>query len=325
MTATTSGPAPAGVAEQVDPATDPRAFRRTLGQFATGVTVVSTSNGDDHVAMAVNSFAAVSLDPPLVSWSIRNESRNRDLFVRNGHFAVSVLAEDQVDTSAVFGRPQEGQFDRVAWTAGVHGDRLLDQAIAHFECTLEASHEGGDHLILIGRVTRCTRLEGTPLLFSQGQYGIAQAHPQVALTSAGPAVTSTGASNKPAPPLFMSLLKATEQHMSRLFDEYRERLEISSFGSRIINLLDEAPAEAAELAERALLGDAAVEDTLIEFKLKGWIAESSAHVFELTESGRQLRRELLRGAEEFTATQLDGIAPQDLEATRRVLIKLLTA
>ncbi|NVN00182.1 flavin reductase [Arthrobacter sp. SDTb3-6] len=323
MTATTSRQASAGVTEQVDPADDPRAFRRALGQFATGVTVVSTSDGDAHVAMAVNSFAAVSLDPPLVSWSIRNESRNRDAFVRNAHFAVSVLAEDQVETSGLFGRPHDGQFDRVAWTAGVHGDRLLDQAIAHFECTLEASHDGGDHLILIGRVTRCTRLEGTPLLFSQGQYGIAQAHPQVALTSASPsAAPAAGDGNHP---LFMSLLKATEQHMSRLFDEYRERLEISAFGTRIINLLDEAPARDGELAERALLGDAAVEDTLNEFKAKGWVVESPAHIFELTDSGRILRRELLRGAEEFTAAQLKGIDPRDLEATRRVLIKLLTA
>ncbi|MGA7205818.1 MAG: flavin reductase [Specibacter sp.] len=323
MSVTTSQQAAAGVTEQVDPADDPRAFRRALGQFATGVTVVSTSDGDAHVAMAVNSFAAVSLDPPLVSWSIRNESRNREAFVRNGHFAVSVLAEDQVDTSGVFGRPQEDQFDRVAWTVGVHGDRLLDQAIAHFECTLEASHDGGDHLILIGRVSRCTRLEGTPLLFSQGQYGIAQAHPQVALTSAGPSVSPEPGDD--SPPLFMSLLKATEQHMSRLFDEYRERLDISTFGSRIVNLLDEAPAGATELADRALLGEAAVEDTLNEFKAKGWVVESSALIFELTDAGRILRRELLRGAEEFTAAQLSGIDPQDLAATRRVLIKLLTA
>jgi flavin reductase (DIM6/NTAB) family NADH-FMN oxidoreductase RutF/DNA-binding MarR family transcriptional regulator len=323
MSTTYSPPTATGIIEQGDPADDPRAFRRALGQFATGVTVISTSDGTHHVGMAVNSFAAVSLDPPLVSWSIRNESRNRDTFVRNGHFAVSVLADDQVDISALFGRPHENQFEHVAWTAGIHGDRLLDQAIAHFECTLEATHEGGDHVILIGRVKRCTRLDGAPLLFSQGQYGIAEAHPQVELTSAAPSVKSSDAGEES--PLFTSLLKATEQHMSSLFDEYRKRLDINVVGSRVVNLLDTAPASAGELSERALLGEAAVEDTLSEFKTRGWVSESADKVFKLTDAGRSVRANLLRSAQEFTSSRLNGIDPSDLDAARRVLIRLLTS
>lgn len=312
----------AGIIEQGDPADDPRAFRRALGQFATGVTVISTSDGLQHVGMSVNSFAAVSLDPPLISWSIRNESQHRDTFARNGHFAVSILAEDQVAVSALFARPNDDQFDQVAWTAGMHGDRLLSEAIAHFECTLEATHDGGDHQILIGRVTRCTRLNGAPLLFSQGQYGIAEAHPQIELTSAAPSVQPTSSGGDQ--PLFTSLLKATEQHMSSLFDEYRSRLNINVVGSRVVNLLDAAPSTAAEISERALLGEATVEDTLSDFQSRGWVAASSNKVFELTEAGREVRRDLLRSAQEFTSAQLSGIDPSDLEAARRVLLRLLT-
>jgi 4-hydroxyphenylacetate 3-hydroxylase, reductase component len=321
VSTTYSPPTDTDIVEQGDPAHDPRAFRRALGQFATGVTVVSTSDGTQHVGMAVNSFAAVSLDPPLVSWSIRNESQHRDSFVKNGHFAVSVLAEDQVDASALFGRPQEDQFERVAWTSGIHGDPLLDQAIAYFECTLEAAHEGGDHLILIGRVKRCTRLNGSPLLFSQGQYGITEAHPQIELTSAAPSLQRQPAGDSP---LFMSLLKAAEQHMSILFNEYRDHLGINVVGSRVVNLLDDAPASAPDLADRALVGQAAVEDVLSEFKNRGWVRESRSQVYELTDSGRSLRRDLLRSATEFTAERLKGIDPLDLEAARRVLIALLT-
>lgn len=320
---TTYSPQPtaAGIIERGDPAEDPRAFRRALGQFATGVTIITTSDGTSQVGMAVNSFAAVSLDPPLISWSIRNESRNRDTFARNGHFGVSVLAEDQVAVSGLFARPQDDQFDQVSWTAGIHGDPLLDQAIAHFECTLEATHDGGDHQIIIGRVSSCTRLDGAPLLFAQGQYGIAEAHPQVELTSAAPSVKPADAGGDQ--PLFMSLLKATEQHMSSLFDEYRSRLDINVVGSRVINLLDSAPATAAEISERALLGEATVEDTLSEFRARGWVAASSNNVFELTDAGRAVRRDLLSSAREFTSAQLNGIDPSDLEAARRVLLRLL--
>lgn len=322
MSTTHTAQATTGVIEQGDPAADPRAFRRTLGQFATGVTVISTSDGTRHVGMAVNSFAAVSLDPPLVSWSIRRESRNRDFFLGNGHFAISILADDQFETSALFGRPQEDQFDNVEWTAGILGDRLLDNAIAHLECTLEAFHEGGDHLILIGRVVRSSRSIGLPLLFSQGQYGIAEAHPQLEMTSASPTPRPSAAGDVS---LFMSLLKTTEQRMSVMFDEHRERLGINMAGSRIVNLLVVNPASPRELAERALLGEAAVEDTLTEFTDRGWVTPSADQTYALTDTGRSLGNDLLRSAQEFTAERLEGIAESDIAAARRVLIGLLTS
>lgn len=311
------------IEEQGDPVDDTRAFRRALGQFATGVTVVTTATQDRLVGMAVNSFAAVSLDPPLISWSIRNESANRQAFTEGEHFGVSVLAEDQVDVCSVFGRPREGQFDEVPWTPSIHGDPLLDQAIAHFECTVEMTHPGGDHEVVIGRVHRYTRFEGAPLLFSQGQYRVGSDHPQLENTSAAEDLRL--GDGKEGGPIFVSLLKTTERCLSDQFQEYREQLELSVAGSRIINILDDGPARVDQLASGALMGTAAIEDTLQDLVVRELATGDGSGPYALTPQGKRTRELLLASAQEFNAKLIGRIDPQDMETTRRVLMKLLTA
>lgn len=323
MTTTPMSNTAASVQEQGDPTADARAFRRTLGQFATGVTVMTTTDGDRHVGMSVNSFAAVSLDPPLISWSIRNESRSLATFTQGGHFTVNVLAEDQVEIATLFSRPQEDPFGNLSWSTGVHGDPLLTDAIAHLECTVEETHEGGDHVIMIGRVSKFTRLSGAPLVFFGGQYRIAKEHPQVELTSAAP--YSSASTNGDSSPLFVSLLKSTEQRMSRLFNEYRDRLGINTTGSRVINLLDDGITSVSEIADQALLGETTVEDTLSDFKSRGWVEENAATDLHLTASGKSVRAQLLEAATKFSAEKLNGISEADIQAARRVLVHLLTS
>lgn len=312
------------IEEQDDPQNDPRGFRRSLGQFATGVTVVTTGAPSGPIGMAVNSFAAVSLDPPLVSWSIRNESKNLKAFTEGKHFAISVLAEDQVDVCAVFGRPQDGQFDAVPWTESMHSDPLLEQAIAHFECTVEDVHVGGDHHILIGRVHRFTRFSGAPLLFSQGQYKVAVEHPQLANSSASD--TSTGGSREAVnEPLFVSLLKTTEQYLSSQFNEYRDELGLDSAETKLINLLDLSPSNASRLAAGALMRIDAVEDAISELMSKGIVARNSIGFYELTARGKQTRSALLTSATAFNERMLGLVEPAELETTRKVLMQLLTS
>lgn len=157
-----------------DPALDAQAFRRCLGQYPTGVTIITACHGGQLLGMAVNSFAAVSLAPPLVLWSIRRESRSAQAFLEAGHFAVSILADHQVDVSQAFGAAAPDRFEQVAWTPGLEGAPLIEGAIAHLECRTDIVHDGGDHHILIGRVVRQQRFEGAPLVFAQGQYAATQ-------------------------------------------------------------------------------------------------------------------------------------------------------
>ncbi len=169
--------APAQLLETGAPDADGRALRRCLAQFPTGVTVITARTGEALLGMAVNSFAAVSLTPPLVLWSIRKESRSAAAFLDAATFAVNMLAADQLDVSRWFGSSHPQRFSLVPWRAGRHGSPLIEGAIGHLECRRVAVQDGGDHHIMIGEVLQYSRYEGEPLVFSQGAYGVARAHP----------------------------------------------------------------------------------------------------------------------------------------------------
>lgn len=160
-------------AEQGAPATatDVRALRDALGQFATGVTIVTTRTTDDRpVGLTANSFASVSLDPPLVLWSAARASMRHQHFAEAQCFAIHVLCEEQEELARHFTR--DGMdFGGIDWTPTIQGVPLLNGVLARFECVTEATHEGGDHTIIIGRVTRFMRHpQARPLLFSGGRF-----------------------------------------------------------------------------------------------------------------------------------------------------------
>lgn len=153
-----------------DPAGEPLAFRHALGAFATGVCVVTTIGPDGPVGMTINSFASVSLDPPLVLWSALKSSGRYAAFAGAENFAINVLTANQRDIAAGFTRPGDA-FEGLDWTLSDKGMPLVDNALAAFECRLEAQHEGGDHTILIGHVLRAHHGTGAPLVFQGGSFG----------------------------------------------------------------------------------------------------------------------------------------------------------
>ncbi|HQS10369.1 MAG: hypothetical protein B7Y12_17530 [Rhizobiales bacterium 24-66-13] len=162
---------------ECDPAREPQEFRRCLGQFATGVTVVTANVGGELVGLTVNSFASVSLDPPLILWSIGQTSKSYPKFSIAENFTINVLAHDQIALSRHFGRSGPDKFQDIGWSAGETGAPILDNVAAFFECSRESEHRGGDHLILIGRVRRAVHFERGTLLFAQGRYRVATDHP----------------------------------------------------------------------------------------------------------------------------------------------------
>ena len=152
------------------PADNARAFRHALGRFATGVTVITTMGPDGPVGFTANSFAALSLDPPLVLWSPARASARFPLFSTAQAFAIHVLAADQADIGARFVRGGAG-FDGLEHAVLVDGVPVIPAALARFDCRLHATHDGGDHLIVVGHVTHAVFRDGPPLVFSQGGYG----------------------------------------------------------------------------------------------------------------------------------------------------------
>ena len=147
-----------------------RRFRDALGAFATGVTVVTAAGPEGPVGITANSFASLSLDPPLVLWSPARASRRFAALVAAGHFAIHVLGADQRDLGAHFARQGE-DFDLPGTRVNAQGVPVLDGCLAVFECRRHALHEGGDHALVIGEVLRARHRPGAPLVFQGGRYG----------------------------------------------------------------------------------------------------------------------------------------------------------
>jgi flavin reductase (DIM6/NTAB) family NADH-FMN oxidoreductase RutF len=160
---------------------DRRDYRRALGQFATGVTVVTARAADGRrVGVTVNSFSSVSLDPPLILWSLSRQTPSFIDFSRATHFAVNVLESNQHHLSRQFSTPLPDKFAGVEFAEATGGVPLLDGAIAQFICRKVRQHDGGDHIILIGEVEEYKYSEGEPLVFHSGRYRIATRHPDIA-------------------------------------------------------------------------------------------------------------------------------------------------
>jgi flavin reductase (DIM6/NTAB) family NADH-FMN oxidoreductase RutF len=150
---------------------EPEKLRHALGRFATGVTVVTTCCTDGKLeGLTVNSFSSVSLDPPLVLWSLHRQAPSLASFLDSGRFAINVLGIHQRTLSKHFSQPSRHKFDGVAHHRGLGGCPLLPDCIANFECRTETTIDGGDHVILIGRIERVSHREDDPLIFSAGKY-----------------------------------------------------------------------------------------------------------------------------------------------------------
>jgi flavin reductase (DIM6/NTAB) family NADH-FMN oxidoreductase RutF len=171
--------APVPLSRAQAPAFTQREFRDALGRFATGVTVVTARAPDGTpVGLTANSFNSVSLDPPLVLWSLARTASTMAVFSTCTHYAVNVLSAAQVTLAQQFAARGIDRFAGVEHTPGNHGVPLLAGALATFECFSRSQHAEGDHIIFVGEVERCHRVESleagsanaAPLLYHGGKF-----------------------------------------------------------------------------------------------------------------------------------------------------------
>lgn len=150
---------------------DRRTFRNALGEFATGVTVVTAHGADGRaVGVTINSFASVSLEPALVLWSLGRHSSALAVFESCSHYAINVLAADQAEFSQRFSQPGRDELSGIDLSIGAAGAPILPGCCAWFECRNEMRYPGGDHLIFVGAVESFHRQEKQPLVFHRGRY-----------------------------------------------------------------------------------------------------------------------------------------------------------
>lgn len=149
----------------------PQRLREALGRFATGVTIVTCQDAaGERVGLTANSFNALSLDPPLVLWSLRRESSQMAAFAGARHFGINVLAQRHLALSRRFASRREDKFEEGDWSAGAGGVPVLTGCSAVFECETELRQDAGDHVLFIGRVLVLTQAPVAPLVYQAGHY-----------------------------------------------------------------------------------------------------------------------------------------------------------
>jgi flavin reductase (DIM6/NTAB) family NADH-FMN oxidoreductase RutF/DNA-binding MarR family transcriptional regulator len=299
-----------------DPAQDSREFRRCLGQFSTGVTVITGRAGETLVGMTVNSFSSVSLDPPLVLWLVDKKSSRFLSFQSAPHFAINVLAENQVALSRHFGRAAHQQFANVEWTPGKNGAPLLAGAAAVFECARDTLHEAGDHIIVVGRVTRAILFERRVLLFSQGRYRIPADHPDdvIPVKSDDPPQAVADSS------LMLSYLFRANHRLSAAFARFREGMTRDQH--RVLIGIERHPdITFDQLSQETFLGVQATEDSVAALLADGSIV-SAAGKYNLTEHGRSRRSQLMEHLADMEHELLKDV-PKSLQDAGRQVLQIL--
>ncbi|MBV9817910.1 MAG: flavin reductase [Solirubrobacterales bacterium] len=166
----------------------PQQFRDVIGRFATGVTVITTSDERQRYGTTASAVSSLSLEPPMLLICMNRESSTGQAIARVGRFVVNILAEDQDHLAVRFARKDPDKFDGITLTPGQHGEPLLEGALAHLECRVTEQVLGGTHTVYIGEVDRASGQAGTPLAYFRGQFGRLQIqqdeHAHAALRSA---------------------------------------------------------------------------------------------------------------------------------------------
>jgi flavin reductase (DIM6/NTAB) family NADH-FMN oxidoreductase RutF len=153
------------------PAIDAKDLRRALGNFVTGVTIVTTKDSSGELAgLTVNSFTSLSLSPPLILWNLALSAASYKAFESCSHFVVNVLAEDQMHLAERFAQSGGDKFSGVAWHESIAATPSLDDVAASFTCRAASRYPGGDHVILIGEVLAHQQSARAPLLYARGRY-----------------------------------------------------------------------------------------------------------------------------------------------------------
>lgn len=154
---------------------NPSDYKRALGNFATGITVVTTgTQSGKPEGLTVNSFNSLSLDPPLILWSLDKSAPTVTHFQDCAYFAINVLSADQVSLSQNFAKPRQDKFEGIKWKKGLGGSPVFPDCLAQIECSNHAQHDGGDHILFIGKVenVHVNANAGEPLIYVQGKYGV---------------------------------------------------------------------------------------------------------------------------------------------------------
>jgi 3-hydroxy-9,10-secoandrosta-1,3,5(10)-triene-9,17-dione monooxygenase reductase component len=278
---------------------EPKDFRHALGMFATGVTIVTTRSADGSpVGLTANSFNSVSLNPPLVLWSLAKSARSREAFTDAEHWNVHILAQDQEPLSNLFARAGEDKFAGQRVEEGVTPAPLLADCSARFQCRTMFQYEGGDHIIFVGEVLAYDRTERAPLLYVTGQYALASRKAGNISTEA----QADAASAVYSEDMMGYLLgRAHYQFMAGFRAQLNEK-GLSDPDFFALSLLSiQAPLPAAEIARHTAYTGIDIGPVLLQSLCDRGLLSSAAAGYSLTPAGRDAILHLMAAAKSVEA------------------------
>ena len=302
---------------------DTRAFRRALGNFATGVTVITAADASGNkVGVTANSFNSVSLDPPLILWSIDKRSSSHAVFDAAEHFAVNVLAADQIDLSNTFARPSDDRFAGIDYQAGEGGAPLLPDCAARFRCQKFQQLDGGDHWILVGKVLAFDDLGRSPLLYHQGAYSMVLPHTRMTQRAEG-APASSHFQGRLQHNLYYLMTQALRAYQAS-YQPRQLATGLRTSEARMLMVLEhDAGLDQAELLGEVAMPEREVTEAIANLTRKGLVTDDNGRVC-LTEAGR-IETEGLWSIAKAQQDQVFGqFSEQQLETFKTVLKAIIS-
>ncbi len=298
-----------------------REFRDALSSFATGVTVVTCLGASgEPVGATASSFNSVSMDPPLILWSITKTAYSADAFINAKHFVVNVLGAEQTDMSNKFARSGTDKFADVAVEEGIGGVPILPGTITCFECEAWATYDGGDHEIIVGQVKAMRSTAGSGLVFYRGAYATAEAIPTLA------PVETNDVSHFIDNYLLYYLTRATHQ----MGDEFHQLVADDGLTTKewriLACLYNQNSMTLAELAKRTMVD----QTTLLELALD-LQKHDMARVQQLdsgtrvtgTATGQQRVVHLIADGQKAEQSALDGLDADAAETLKLMLQRII--
>ena len=301
-------------------ALDPRQCRRALGNFACGGTIVTACDASGRkVGVTANSFNSVSLDPPLILWSLDKRSTAWEVFKEASHFAVNILASNQIELSNHFARPQEDKFAGIEHLDGVGGAPVFQGCAGNFQCSSHQHIDAGDHWLIIGHVEQFEDFSQPPLVYHQGGYAMVLPHPR----GSKPEVTEQ---NEPADllhtrlgdNLFYLMIQAVSASHPRFVQEHL-KLGMRNSESRLLLVLDSAPnATIAELQQATSMPAREMADALANLQAKGYLAINDAQRW-VTSAGHTKLEELWETVHQAQGEIFSELSEGELEVFKKAL------
>lgn len=295
-------------------------FRKALGAFATGVTIATTKDAaGEPVGVTASSFNSVSVDPPLVLWSLAKTSHSHDAFCSSGHFAVHILSAEQEDLSNRFARSGEDKFGGMDWQDGTLGSPVFAEHAALFECKTRHQYEGGDHVIFVGEVISYEARDEAPLLFHGGSYAERRPRPKSQPTNS--VDTEHGEFSDDF--LFYLISRAhfqtsrpTREKLAELGSSMEEYLTLA-----VLSM--EAPLGHADIVQRlSHTGHVPSAELLQQMTASNLLSEADS-MFEVAQKGRALFIETLAFGKAMEADLANHFTAAELSDTKRVLRRIV--